>query len=1397
MKKTLLLFLLLPFLTFAQNIDLIKWNAPTPSDDKKPTVNPNVSLSYLTSSGVNVEYNNGWEPEPFFICGTWPDGQQNEGEYDPAKYVEFKVTPISEKKLDLGTFNLTFKSQGGASTEKFTILYTKDEKFQKDIKVLVPERTSVDSWRSINPSFSEEINPVLPGQVVYVRLYVYNSNNNFHIKIGKADSNPQTATTITGTVSDFNPNKILAINDYVKAIKNVALNISPLNNDIKKENITSILISSPPLSSQGTVTVNPDNTITFNPAANFTGVSSFKYTIKDASNLSSEAKIQVTVGEETPESLVIWYGRNSSNRYEPTVLSPYITSGNITPKNVSINYNISEDKKNPFFQTGGWPSGTADENKYIQFTVTADNAHRVNLSSLNFMFRDQGGSGQKFKINYSNDDKFTNPKTLLAETSTNGTWRSISALFSSDLNYLLPEKTMYIRLYVYNSNQEFHFRTKINITGNIKEPNVFAAYSDFATTPSNKSIDIPILNNDVVGNTPVQRIDIVQPTTGGTVVVNNPTDIKFIPTSGFVGTSNFTYSIFNGNIYSSATVSVDVTAAPCAPTEDPTEFGDNKWKGYIYKWASTNVVPTIGYNETPNTSVATYVGTVTENKNFDRDVKKGAITGVTSNFPCEAAPSDAFLARYKMRTKVTEAGLYNFMIAGDDAIRLYINGKMVLERWGRGNYAVNSTLFELEANKDYEFVIDYFEVADDARATFSFGLPKGNPTVFGDKVWNVYGYNKNDITLKSAIYAGYYVDPNQNANSQAFWTTTTSPSTASNWQGASMPNDYFTVVSKRKGFTCGQYQIQVANYDDDLQIYVDGTEVFYEKGNTDTAVLVKKGQIFSFNSKTEIEIRLNENGGGAKSSVIFINVPNNGTGNANGSSLVITADTELKADLTVCSCTVNDKVTLTVPNDITLTVDEDINVLGEGKLLILNGGSLLQTSTSNKMFTGENSKAFEIQRITNVVRYDVTYWSSPVSGLKMHDLSPETLFDKYHYWNASNNSWIPDNYGKKEMEPGKGYSIRAPQTYDLSTPRDFTAKFTGTPNNGNIPITLVSGKLNLLGNPYPSSIDAEKFIRDNGDIGPLYFWSHNTPPKKIEGTNTFTYDSADFAVFTLMGETQPSPKGQAPNGYIAVGQGFFIQPKVSSVLFTNEQRVKANNTAFFKTTEKPSQIEKNRLWLNLTNSEGAFKQMLVGYATGATNSLDANYDATTMGSNSYIDFYSINEAKKLTVQGRALPFDNTDIVPLGYKSTVEGNLTISIDHADGFFNTQEVYLEDKALGKIIDLRKENYTFKTAVGTSTTRFALRYTNKTLGTDDFENLKDGVLISVKSKVINVTSGAENIKEVQIYTIGGQLLYNKAKIEAKELEIANLHSSNQVLLVKVFLENDHIITKKIIFN
>lgn len=507
-----------------------------------------------------------------------------------------------------------------------------------------------------------------------------------------------------------------------------------------------------------------------------------------------------------------------------------------------------------------------------------------------------------------------------------------------------------------------------------------------------------------------------------------------------------------------------------------------------------------------------------------------------------------------------------------------------------------------------------------------------------------------------------------------------------------------------------------------------------------------------------------------------------------------------KPNVVACSLIIDVPTTgpdVEIPSNVTLRITNIVK--SNGKLVFKSGSSLVQKDNV------QNDGDIVYIRATDVRRFDLTYWSSPIKstkpeGFRMQDLSPTTYFDKFLYW-SSEYKWATNLYGTLPMEVGKGYSIRGPQEFDNVDGGTFEGKFIGVPNNGNIDVTGVAvDKYFFLGNPYPSPIDVEKLWDANPDVlGPLYFWIHALLPQKAPGDNTARYSSNDYIICTAAGSTdingETAPKSF--DGFIAAGQGFFAKPKTTVIHFNNDMREGATeNTNFFKTAKSAS-IERNRIWLNIRNTEGAFKQILVGYIQGATNSVDFNYDAATLGANSFIDFYSINETKKLTIQGRALPFDNTDVVPLGYKSTIDSDFTIAIDHADGFFDKQEVYLEDKITGKIINLRNENYTFSTLAGTFADRFVLRYTNKTLGTGDFENIEDSVLISVKNKVVSITSSKETIKDVNIFNVGAQLMYSKNKVNSSELQINNLHSSDQVLLVKVTLENGSTVSKKVVFS
>ena len=447
--------------------------------------------------------------------------------------------------------------------------------------------------------------------------------------------------------------------------------------------------------------------------------------------------------------------------------------------------------------------------------------------------------------------------------------------------------------------------------------------------------------------------------------------------------------------------------------------------------------------------------------------------------------------------------------------------------------------------------------------------------------------------------------------------------------------------------------------------------------------------------------------------------------------------------------------------------------------------------------------------------FDYTYWSSPVTGQNIVALSPNTLADKYFRFSGSANDWVLYNDpATSTMIPGVGYIIRTPKEGNpwpngeiVSFPYSQPVAFKGVPNNGDYSFSAGAGEFNLIGNPYPSAIDATKFMQENSGIiyGALYFWTHNTPITNND------YTANDYATFNITGGTStvvtdsaPSTggTGTVPNGFIAAGQSFFVEsqptPSATEFVFNNGMRATGNNSQFFKqaNTKKTATVEKNRVWLNLTNSGGAFKQLLVGYITGATNDWDNLYDGPTFDGQEFVDFYSVNQGKNLTIQGRALPFVDTDVVPLGYRSTIAGPFDISIDNRDGSLAGQAIWLEDKKTNTLHELSKGKYTFTAINGVENDRFVLKYTGKTLGTDDNEVADKSLIVSVKNKKITLTSSAEAITQVQLFDLLGRKVYDKSKINAQEWSISNLPSSEQTLIVKTTLANGAISNKKIIY-
>lgn len=465
-----------------------------------------------------------------------------------------------------------------------------------------------------------------------------------------------------------------------------------------------------------------------------------------------------------------------------------------------------------------------------------------------------------------------------------------------------------------------------------------------------------------------------------------------------------------------------------------------------------------------------------------------------------------------------------------------------------------------------------------------------------------------------------------------------------------------------------------------------------------------------------------------------------------------------------------------------IVVTDDVRVNAGGNFFIRNNASLVQVNNV------ANTGIVNMTRITQpMYRFDYTYWNSPMTLASNYTLGMLsqglTQWDKYYSWNPTNGggngNWVQESVATV-MNPAKGYIVRAPNTFSTNPAftSTYTAIFTGTPNNGDIQIPIAIGtlgpgtsndKLNLIGNPYPSAVSANAFVNDPANVslidGTLYFWTHHAPPSTafpnpFYGNYIYNYSPAGYASWNTLGSTYTVPSGfggTPPNGFIGAGQGFFVKGLGNgTAVFRNSMRVTGNNNVFFRPSNPyastPTEFESHRIWLNMADTLGSFSQILVGYADGATNGIDRNFDGETYNVNA-ISLYSVSDDKLLGIQGRALPFEVTDTVQLGYNSTVARTFTIGIDRVDGLFEGQNIYLEDKLLNVIHDIKQSAYTFDTQAGLFNDRFVLRYTTASLGVDNPDQ-QAGVVAYIHNKKMRISASLD-IAKIDVYDLSGKLV------------------------------------------
>lgn len=578
---------------------------------------------------------------------------------------------------------------------------------------------------------------------------------------------------------------------------------------------------------------------------------------------------------------------------------------------------------------------------------------------------------------------------------------------------------------------------------------------------------------------------------------------------------------------------------------------------------------------------------------------------------------------------------------------------------------------------------------------------------------------------------------------------------------------------------------------------------------------------------------------------------------------------------TVLGLFVNSNI-LTASNDSKIEVTHYLRL--NGKIDLVGRSQLVQKTGSDLDILSSGTLERDQQGQANLYNYN--YWGSPVgtvntlsnnanytvAGVLRDGTSPSSpaLFQ----WTSSldaNNATIPKTLSRywinKFDNLTNAYAnwSRITETDPLRAGQGFTLKgtgaaaatqnlvFVGKPNNGTITNTVGKEQLLLVANPYPSALDAVKFINDNlggsNDVitGNLYFWEHYT----TNSTHFLKQYQGGYGVFNLTGGAAPSSDDlptisgsgstnkAAPRQFIPVGQGFFVIGNESgastSLQFNNSQRefvkedaVDGSSNPLSQTMYRSTSKEKVKdHWTDNSNavvpignnkkihigfnllSNNFHRQVLLGFMDEkANNDINPGYDAANIdGSPS--DMYLLNKDKMLSIQGEGY-FNKEASYPIAVKMAEEGKVSFVIDKLENFDADQNYFIYDAQTDTYNSIKKGPFEVLVAKGEHKTRFALHFTDKKAATvsedPNATNNKIEAIFTRYNNTLNITNGVKDatIETVQLYNIQGACIktwdikdktqfYHKLPIteNSSEFYIVKIKTSKGIMTQKIIVK------------
>lgn len=562
-----------------------------------------------------------------------------------------------------------------------------------------------------------------------------------------------------------------------------------------------------------------------------------------------------------------------------------------------------------------------------------------------------------------------------------------------------------------------------------------------------------------------------------------------------------------------------------------------------------------------------------------------------------------------------------------------------------------------------------------------------------------------------------------------------------------------------------------------------------------------------------------------------------------------------------------------------LYVTDDIDLANNGHIYLRNQAQLIQGNSVGNSGTGQLS----VYQTGTSNTYMYNYWGSPV-GLNVGAAGntdfrannalygetaapitslPATYVSEPNYDGVAGTPpviaefWLysyvgttaaPNEYQDwvalgsiGNLGPGYGFTMKGnpsgAQQYD----------FRGRPNNGTITVPINANRETLVGNPYPSAIDARAFIHGNANnasiinAATLSFWEQDPSSSTSHvlvnyagGYATYTINASGPVVETFTPATfdtynpdgtqnttgSSSTTGKSVFRYIPIGQGFMVESDgtAGSIQFTNAMRVFQKETAslseFFRadigTTENSSENEAQytedglsimpegykRFRINMDFNDTYTRQLTQTFHASATDGEDYGLETISSESHASNAYWPLNDK---FFNAQAFAFDQELRIPMVIQITEDegSSVRFRIFDIQNFDDSQPIYAHDKVTGVYADLREEHFEIFLDQGEYSNRFEITFQSESLNVNDIIASDFEIFQNTKNEELTILNpNGWEVDSVELFDVSGKrVLYATNLGSQSDYRFSTRSLSEGVYVASIGVNGKQDISKKVI--